>query len=42
MTVHYYKLEVDGEEIIEIDTLNNIYKIRGEDKLADYTSAIGG
>jgi len=42
MTVHYYKLEVDGSEIIEIDTLNNIYKIRGEDKLADYNQAIGG
>jgi P2 family phage contractile tail tube protein len=42
MSVIYYKLEVDGQEIIEIDVLNNIYKIKGEDKLRDYTQAIGG
>ena len=31
LAVNYYKLEVDGEEIIEVDTINNILKINGED-----------
>jgi P2 family phage contractile tail tube protein len=42
LSVIYYKLEVDDVEIVEIDTLNNIYKIKGEDKLIDYRSSIGG
>lgn len=42
VSVIYYRLEIGYEEIIEVDTLNNIYKIRGEDVLAEYRSAIGG
>lgn len=42
LSVIYYKLEIDGQEIIEIDTLNNIYKVQGQDKLQDYRTAIGG
>lgn len=42
MSVIYYKLEIDGQEIVEIDTLNNIYKVRGKDLLREYTNAIGG
>jgi P2 family phage contractile tail tube protein len=38
----YYKLEIDDKEIIEIDAINNIYKIEGKDILQDYVSSIGG
>jgi len=34
VAVNYYKLEVDGEEIIEVDVINNIFKVDGEDVLA--------
>lgn len=42
MSVLYYKLEVDGVEVVEIDTLNNIYKVKGKDLMRDYVTAIGG
>ena len=42
MTVHYYKLEIDEQDLIEIDTINNIYKIKGQDILKDYNQSIGG
>ena len=42
LSVIYYKLEVDGEEIVEVDTFNNIYRVKGKDILQDYRSAIGG
>lgn len=42
MSVYYYRLEVDGIEIIEIDTINNIYKVKGNDILAEYRTVIGG
>ena len=42
MSVIYYKLEIDGEEILEIDVFNNIYKVLREDKLSDFKSNIGG
>lgn len=42
LSVIYYKLEVDGKEIVEIDTLNNIYKVEGQDKLTEYRQSIGG
>ena len=41
LTVQYYKLEIDGEEIIEIDVLNNIYKVGGEDLLATRRENLG-
>jgi P2 family phage contractile tail tube protein len=42
LSVIYYKLEVDGQEVVEVDTFNNIYKVKGKDILQDYRSAIGG
>ncbi len=38
----YYKLEVDGQDYIEIDTINNIYKVAGKDILQEYRQSIGG
>jgi P2 family phage contractile tail tube protein len=37
----YYKLSIDGQEVIEIDLLNFIEKVNGEDRLADQRKAIG-
>lgn len=42
MSVFYAKLVVDGEEIFEIDVLENIYKVDGTDILATYKQNIGG
>ena len=30
----YYKVEVDGEELVELDKLNFVYKVRGVDLMA--------
>lgn len=38
---HYFKLEIDGTEILEIDKFNYIYKVNGQDILADVRSALG-
>lgn len=40
-TCSYYKLTVDGEVIVEIDILNFIEIIDGEDRLAEQRKAIG-
>lgn len=40
-TCQYYKLEIDGEEIVEIDVINNIYKVGGEDLLAERRQNLG-
>lgn len=37
----YYKLEVDGQVIYELDYLNNIRTINGKDEAAEERSAIG-
>ncbi|WP_234406310.1 phage major tail tube protein [Methylobacillus glycogenes] len=37
----YYKLTVDGEEIIELDLINYVYKVNGVDQLKDMRAAIG-
>jgi P2 family phage contractile tail tube protein len=37
----YCKMEVDGEEIIEIDVEANIFKVGGEDLLAQYRANLG-
>lgn len=42
LSVIYYKLEVDFKEVVEIDTINNIYKVDGKDILLDYKTSIGG
>jgi len=41
LAVNYYKLEVDMEEIIEIDTINNIFKIDGKDVMAERRANLG-
>ncbi|MCF6764830.1 phage major tail tube protein [Thiotrichales bacterium 19S3-7] len=40
LNVHYYRLSENNEDIIEIDPLNNIRKINGENTLADSIKAI--
>ncbi|MBB6153712.1 hypothetical protein HDC30_000906 [Pseudomonas sp. JAI115] len=40
-TCSYYKLTVDGEDIIEIDLLNFIEKVDGVDMLAKQRNALG-
>jgi P2 family phage contractile tail tube protein len=40
-TCSYYKLTVDGEEIIEIDLLNFIEKVNGVDMLEKQRTAMG-
>lgn len=42
MSVNYAKLVVDGDEIFEIDVLENIYKVDGVDVLSTYRINIGG
>jgi P2 family phage contractile tail tube protein len=42
MSVQYYKLTVNDEEIIEFDVFNNILKIDGVDQLETYRNNIGG
>lgn len=37
----YYKLTIDGEEIIEIDTLAMIFMVNGADRLEQHRSNIG-
>ncbi|PIQ25419.1 phage major tail tube protein [bacterium (Candidatus Blackallbacteria) CG13_big_fil_rev_8_21_14_2_50_49_14] len=39
---YYMKQTVNGEDIVEIDVLENIYKAGGVDMLATYRSNIGG
>lgn len=40
-TLTYYKLTVDGAEIIEIDLLSFLFKVNGVDKLEAQRKAIG-
>jgi hypothetical protein len=42
LSVIYYKLEIDEQEIVEVDVLNNIYKVSGNDILQNYKINIGG
>lgn len=37
----YYKLTIDGEVMIEIDNLNFIDNVGGEDRLAEHRAALG-
>lgn len=37
----YYKLTVDGQDLIEIDLINNVYIVNGVDLLAEHRKAIG-
>ncbi|MBI3584197.1 MAG: phage major tail tube protein [Nitrospinae bacterium] len=38
---HYYKLEINGEEILEIDKFSYIYKVNGKDLLASVRETLG-
>lgn len=40
-TCTYYKLTIDGNEEIEIDLLNFVFKVNGKDMLAEHRKAIG-
>lgn len=37
----YYKLTVNGKDLVEIDHLNFIYRVGGTDRLAEHRKAIG-
>lgn len=41
LDITYMKQVVNGQEIIEIDVLNNIFRIDGVDQLADYKKNLG-
>lgn len=41
LSVYYYKMEIDGQVIVEIDVLANIYKVDGVDILATYRQNLG-
>jgi P2 family phage contractile tail tube protein len=40
-SITYYKLEINGAIIYEVDVLNNIYKVDGVDLLATYRANLG-
>lgn len=42
LTVYYMKHVVAGETLLEIDVMNNIYRVAGEDVLSRYRALIGG
>ena len=37
----YYRLSINGEDLIEIDLVNMVEKVGGEDRLAEHRKAIG-
>ena len=41
-TCHYIKQVLDGVDILELDVLNNIFRVDGVDELATYRANIGG
>lgn len=41
LNITAYKMEIDGEEIVDIDVLSNIWRVNGEDQLAVYRSNLG-
>ncbi len=42
LAITYIRLVVNGVDIVEIDVLANIYKVKGVDLLAQYRANIGG
>ncbi|BDV42440.1 phage major tail tube protein [Geotalea uraniireducens] len=42
LAITYFRLVVNGEDIVEVDVLANIYKVGGVDLLAQFRSNIGG
>lgn len=41
MSCSYYKLIVNGREVVEIDIVNMVFKVNGVDRLAAQRAAIG-
>ncbi len=41
LTLTYFRYEVDGQPLIEIDTVNMVYKVNGVDRYAARRDAIG-
>lgn len=37
----YYKMTIDGKEMIEIDMLNSVLNIEGKDRYAKHRAAVG-
>lgn len=42
LSVTAFRLEIDGQSILEIDVLANVYKVNGTDVLTQYRANIGG
>jgi P2 family phage contractile tail tube protein len=42
LTVTYVKVTLDGEELVEIDVLENVWKVGGKDIVAAYRKNLGG
>lgn len=42
LNITYIKQVIAGKEVLEVDVLNNIFKVGGNDILASYRSNIGG
>lgn len=40
-TCTYYKLVIDGEEVVEIDLPGYVFRVRGQDRLSERRSSIG-
>lgn len=38
----YVRIVLDGEELLEIDVLENVWRVRGQDVLATYNKNLGG
>lgn len=41
-SVHYFRVVAGGEELLEVDVMNNIYRVAGQDVLATFRELIGG
>jgi len=41
-SVSYYKLELDGEVLVEVDVYNNVYSVLGVDYMADVRDVLEG
>ncbi len=41
VSLRYYKLEIDGKELVEVDVENMVRKINGKDQLEKTRKAIG-
>jgi P2 family phage contractile tail tube protein len=37
----YYKLTIDGKDVIEVDVINMVLMVDGVDRLAEHRKAIG-